>query len=117
MAYDLDLRKCVVEYVRNGEGGATSAARLFKVARATINRWLLRQELQAGKPGPTQARKIVQSHLLKTVEQNPELYLSELAEKFNVSQTTIRYHLKQLKISRKKNQALPRKRREQAARI
>jgi transposase len=39
MAYSLDLRKRVVDYVENG-GGITKAAALFKVGRATIYRWL-----------------------------------------------------------------------------
>jgi transposase len=35
MAYSLDLREKVVEYIENG-GSITSAARLFRVGRATI---------------------------------------------------------------------------------
>jgi transposase len=44
MAYSLDLRKRVVDYVENG-GGITKAAALFKVGRATIYRWLVREDL------------------------------------------------------------------------
>jgi transposase len=46
MAYSLDLRKRVVDYVENG-GGITKAAALFKVGRATIYRWLRREDLRA----------------------------------------------------------------------
>jgi putative transposase len=45
MAYSLDLRKRVVDYVENG-GGITKAA-VFKVGRATIYRWLRREDLRA----------------------------------------------------------------------
>ena len=48
MAYSLDLRKRVVDYVENG-GGITKAAALFKVGRATIYRWLRREDLRATK--------------------------------------------------------------------
>jgi transposase len=48
MAYSLDLRKRVVDYVEKG-GGITKAAALFKVGRATIYRWLGREDLQATK--------------------------------------------------------------------
>ena len=44
MAYSLDLRKRIVDYVENG-GGITKAAALFKVGRATIYRWLGREDL------------------------------------------------------------------------
>jgi transposase len=46
MADSLDLRKRVVDYVENG-GGITKAAALFKVGRATIYRWLRREDLRA----------------------------------------------------------------------
>jgi transposase len=40
----IELRKRVVDYVENG-GGITKAAALFKVGRATIYRWVVREDL------------------------------------------------------------------------
>ncbi len=48
MAYSLDLRKRVVKYIENG-GSITQAAALFQVGRATIYRWLGRQDLKLTK--------------------------------------------------------------------
>jgi transposase len=45
MAYSLDLRQKVVNYVENG-GSITKAAAIFKVGRATIYRWLGREDLR-----------------------------------------------------------------------
>jgi transposase len=48
MSYSLDLRKKVIDYVDNG-GSITKAATLFNIGRATIYRWLSREELEATK--------------------------------------------------------------------
>ncbi|MDB9416254.1 IS630 transposase-related protein, partial [Microcystis aeruginosa] len=48
MPYSLDLRKKVIDYVENG-GSITKAAALFKIGRATIYRWLSREEGSATK--------------------------------------------------------------------
>jgi len=45
MAYSLDYRQKVVNYVENG-GSITKAAAIFKVGRATIYRWLGREDLR-----------------------------------------------------------------------
>jgi transposase len=57
MAYSLDLRQKVVNYVENG-GSITKAAAIFKVGRATIYRWLGREDLRPTqvKPPSTKAR-------------------------------------------------------------
>jgi transposase len=73
MAYSLDLRKRVVDYVENG-GGITKAAALFKVGRATIYRWLRREDLRPTKVEHRE-RKIDWEALRKDVEENPEARL------------------------------------------
>ena len=92
MAYSLDLRKRVVDYVENG-GGITKAAALFKVGRATIYRWLRREDLRATKVGHRK-RKIDWEALRKDVEENPEARLIERARKFGVRASAICYALK-----------------------
>jgi len=45
MAYSLDYRQKVVNHVENG-GSITKAAAIFKVGRATIYRWLGREDVR-----------------------------------------------------------------------
>jgi len=110
MAYSLDLRKRVVDYVENG-GGITKAAALFKVGRATIYRWLGREDLQASKVEHRE-RKIDWEALRKDVEENPEARLIERARKFGVRASAISYALKKMKITRKKKNFVIKKGRE-----
>ncbi len=48
MPYSLDLRKKVINYVERG-GGVTKASQIFQVSRASIYRWLNRENLEATK--------------------------------------------------------------------
>lgn len=102
MAYSLDLRKRVVEYIENG-GPITRAATLFKVGRTTIYRWLGRQDLK-----PTQVkrrrRKLDYQALEKDVAENPDARLIDRAQKFGVRPSAIHYAFKVLNIRRKKKE-------------
>ena len=83
MAYSLDLRQKVVNYVENG-GSITKAAAIFKVGRATIYRWLGREYLR-----PTQVnhrqRKLDWEALKKDVEKNPLSKISRKSKNFQAS--------------------------------
>src|SRR4028119_2136134 len=107
MADSLDLRQKVVDYVEN-VGSITKAAAIFKVGRATIYRWLGREDLR-----PTQVnhrqRKLDWEALKKDVEKNPEARLVERARTFSVRPSAICYALKKLKITKKKTTSLSRK--------
>ncbi len=100
MVYSLDLRKRVVEHIENGKS-ITQTAALFQIGRATIYRWLGRQDLK-----PTQVkrrrRKLDWPALEKDVEENPSARLIDRARKFGVRPSAIHYALKELKIRRKK---------------
>ena len=48
MSYSLDFRQKVLNYIENG-GRVVKAAKVFGIARATIYRWLNRQDLEATK--------------------------------------------------------------------
>jgi putative transposase len=89
LADSLDLRKRVVEYIEN-KGSITQAAALFQVGRATIYRWLGRQDLK-----PTQVkrrrRKLDLPDIEKDVEENPSARLIDRAKKFGVRPSTIRF--------------------------
>jgi putative transposase len=100
MPYSLDLRKRVVSFVEEG-GSVSKAARVYQVGRATIYRWLSREDLK-----PTQVkrrkRKLDWDALRKDVEQNPDTKLADRAQKFGVRTNAIFYALKEMKITRKK---------------
>jgi transposase len=83
MAYSLDYRQKVVNYVENG-GSITKATAIFKVGRATIYRWLGREDLR-----PTQVnhrqRKLDWEALKKDVEKNPLSKISRQSKNFQAS--------------------------------
>ena len=101
MAYSLDLRIRVIDYVENG-GSVVKAAKLFRVGRASIYRWLNRETLAATKV-TRRNRKLDWAALRKDVAENPEARLIDRARKFKVRPSAISYALKQMKITRKKN--------------
>ena len=100
MAYSLDLRQKVIDYVKNG-GRITKAAKLFGIGRASIYRWLDRKDLEATKVEHRQ-RKLDWKALENHIQENPEARLKERAQKFGVSSTAIFSALKKMKITRKK---------------
>jgi len=102
MPYSLDLRKKVMSYIENG-GKITEAAKVFGIGRATIYRWLNRQELEATKVERCQ-RKLDWEALERDVEENPDAKLIDRAKKFGVHPSAICYALKKIKITRKKKE-------------
>lgn len=98
MAYSLDLRERVINYVENG-GSPSQAAEVFQVGRASIYRWLERIE-------PIQVRRRNRKLDWKALEQdvqiNPEARLIDRAKEFGVRPSAISYALKRMKITRKK---------------
>ena len=107
MPCSLDLRKRVVAFVEKG-GSATHAAKIYQVGRATIYRWLGREDL-----APTRVehrnRKLDWKALEKDVKENPNDRLVTRAKKFGVHISAISYALKKMGITRKKRITLPRK--------
>ena len=96
-----------MDYVENG-GGITKAAAIFKVGRATIYRWLGREDLRATKVKHRQ-RKLDWKALKKDVEENPEARLVERSRNFWVRASAICYALNKMKITRKKRTSRSRK--------
>jgi putative transposase len=111
VSYSEDLRQRVVDFVREG-GSKVEASRLFNVSRWCVYDWLKRENDLAGeKTGPKGCWKLDTAKLVKLVEENPEAYLSELAEELGTGISTVWYRLNSLKISRKKNHTVQRARR------
>ena len=99
MAYSLDLRKRVINYVQNG-GRYTDASRLFGVNRKTIYNWLARTDLAPSRRKPYKS-KLDKQALSEHVKAFPDMILRERAAYFNVQMSTIWYALKKLNITKK----------------
>ncbi|AGF53285.1 transposase [Synechocystis sp. PCC 6803] len=115
MAYDLDLRIKVIVFIESG-GGITKASKTFRVGRATVYRWLGREELAATKVENRQ-RKINRKELEEDVKNNPDMLLKERAKKFGVTSASLSYQFKKMKITRKKTVTLSREGCPKASRI
>ena len=103
MTYSLDLRKKALDYVESG-GSQTQAASIFGVSARTIWNWIQRKKrgkLEA-KTYKVPYRKIDNDLLIQYIQECPDAYLWELAEKFDVVPSAIFYACKRLKISLKK---------------
>ena len=99
MAYSLDLRKKVISYIENG-GSPSKASKVFQVGRASIYRWLERVEPIEVK---RRNRKLNWKALEQDTQTNPEARLIDRAKQFGVRPSAISYALKEMKITRKKN--------------
>ena len=73
----------------------------FGVSKSSVSRWAKRLEPCRTRNKP--ATKIDLDQLIRDVEQHPDAYQHECAERFGCSQRGICEALKRLKISRKKN--------------
>lgn len=103
-AYSLDLRKLVLSHLEGGSD-KKSVSQLFNIGIATVYRWA-RQKREKGhlqiQENQSRYRKLDYEQLQLYVENNPDLFLFEIADHFGVAQQTIFYALKKLKITRKK---------------
>jgi transposase len=102
--YSLDLRNRVLEYIDETKD-KVKASQIFKVGIATIYRWIARKT-QIGSVAPFSkkiySKKIDDQRLIAYVTQNPDHFLSEIANHFGTTLQAIFYALKRLKITRKK---------------
>jgi putative transposase len=112
-AYSLDLRERVFKFLEKNND-KNEASNLFGVSPRTIQRWVERKK-KTGSFKPLQKkiayRKIDYDLLSKYVEDNPDKFLFEIAEKFSVTLQAVFYALKNLKITRKKKLLSTRKER------
>ncbi len=102
MAYTIDLRKKVINYVENG-GSITKAAEIYDVGRTTIYRWLSRENLEPNRVKKRQT-KLDWRALEKDIQEHPSSRLIDRAQKFGVSINAIFNAIKKMKITRKKLQ-------------
>lgn len=112
MAHSQDLRERVLHFVEKG-GRKEEAAERYEVGVSTVYLWCKTPEkVKADKPGPKGCSQLNLDALAILIEERSTAYQAELAVPLGVSKATVCRGLKALKITRKKNDALPRKRRQ-----
>ena len=103
MTYSTDGRKRVLDFIHTG-GKKSEASRRFSVDRSTVYRWLSAEDpFSPQKPGPKNMRCLDEWSLKQHVADFPDLTQDERASHFGVSASSIRYGLRKLGITRKKN--------------
>lgn len=100
-----DIRKRVIEFVRGG-GSKAEAARRFQVSQMSVYRWLKPDGLEYERPGPRRAHKLDREVLIAHVEEHGDMTQKERARHFGVSRHCMWYALRQIRVSRKKNDGL-----------
>ena len=81
------------------------AAKRFGVGRNSVSQWKKNPDPIFKRNRP--AQKIDMEALKKDVEENPDSFIYERAERFALSESGMRYALKRLGFSRKKNTKTP----------
>ena len=109
-SYSLGVRERAIKFVLEEGGNRKEACRVLGICYDTLTRWLRRYREQGNvKPNPRiryRVRKVDVNKLTELVEANPDSTLCELGEFFGVYPSTIDFHLRKLKITRKKNHAV-----------
>lgn len=101
MTYPAKFRKHLLSVMEKEGLEIEEAAKRFAVGTASISRWKTNPDPTLTRNRP--AQKIDMEALKKDVENNPDSYIYERAERFCVSASGMRYALERLGISRKKN--------------
>jgi transposase len=111
MSYDKKFRHQALRYWASGHTKAETAV-VFGIGTSTLQTWKL-QLRQTGSLAPkvrdTPWRKIDPEKLRLYVSEHPVAYQPEIATAFGVRLFAIQKALKRLKITRKKNDTVPRK--------
>lgn len=110
MAYSVDFREKVVQYVDAGHQ-QREAAGAFGISLSTVNKWHQQFEKTgdlSDKPRRTSFKKIDPIKLEEYVTKHPDAYLKEIAVVFDCSATAVKKALVRLGYTRKKNLSLPR---------
>ena len=112
MAYDRKYKERVLEYLSEGHT-QRETSRVFRVSTHTIWKWqqlLINTGSLAIKKRNRPAKKLPHKELTDYVAAHPDAYLSEIAEHFGCTSTAVSKASKVLKITRKKNERVPRAR-------
>lgn len=114
MSYSIDFRRKVI-FTREEEGlSIRETAKQFRIGSASVSRWINQIEPKAS---TTRQRKIDKSELIKDVEQYPDAYQKERAERFGVCQKAIWQALKKMGLTYKKNSTSSESRRKHSTNV
>ena len=100
MSYSLDFRKRVLEVQKRDNLSCKAVCILFSISTRTLFRWKKRLEPKLTRNKG--ATKIDMEALKKDVEQYPDAYQYERAQRLSVSSNCVLYALRRLGISNKK---------------
>lgn len=110
MAYSVDLRKKVIEFLGSGHS-QREAQEVFGIGLSAVNRWHQKHQKTGSlndKPHCRKFRKLDPEKLRAYVDEHPDAYLKEIGEVFGCSGVAVFKAFKRLGITRKKNQTVPR---------
>jgi transposase len=113
MSYDKKFRESVLKHVESGHT-QEATRQLFGLGANTISQWKKLKEETGGlanRPVIRSFKKIDPDKLLADVEEHPDDFNRERAERFGCTEDAIRQALKRLKITRKKNDRIQRTKR------
>jgi transposase len=112
MAYSIDFRKKVIEFIGRGHS-QRSAAKVFGIHQETVNQWH-QQYRKTGslekKPCLRKFKKIDPEKLKSYIAGHCDAYLKEIGEVFDCSGAAILKAFKRLGITRKKRRNVSRNR-------
>ena len=100
MTYCIQFRKKVLKLQSSGES-FTSLSKRFNISPTTIGRW--KKDLNSKNKRNKKPIKIDNEALLKDIEDYPDSYSHERAQRLGVSASGIKHAKKRLGISYKKN--------------
>jgi Transposase and inactivated derivatives len=107
MAYSIDLRKKVIEYLASGHS-QREAREVFNISLAAINRWhqlyIQTGKLEDKKPCRS-FKKLDPVKLQAYVQEHPDAYLKEIGEVFGCTGSSVRKAFRRLGITRKKRRS------------
>ena len=101
MTYSADFRAQVIKSVEQQGMSIRQASVFYGISKATLQNWLKDPSIKLTRNKPP--NKIPNEALLKDVEQHPDDYMYERAQRFGCSKSGIEAALKRLGISQKKD--------------
>lgn len=103
-AYSIDLRQKVIEFVKQGNT-QKSAAKIFNLNKATVNRWCLRHKNEGHiRPRKNLGKKasVSKVEFEGYVRANPNFTTADMGKYFNISSPGALYYLRKFGFSYKK---------------
>ncbi len=91
----------MIKSIKQQDMSIRQACTFYNISKTTLQRWLKNSSIKQTRDKPP--TKIHDDLLLKDIEQHPDDYLYERAQRFNCSKTGIHTALKRLGISQKKD--------------